>query len=33
MKPIDVTSNTYINSSNEINDEDPKFKIGDNVRI
>ena len=33
MKPIDVTSNTYINSSNEINDEDRKFKTGDNVRI
>ena len=29
MKPVDVKSNTYISSSNEINDEDPKFKIGD----
>ena len=33
MKPVDVKSNTYINSSKEINDEDPKFKIGDIVRI
>ena len=33
MKPIDVKSSTYINSSKEINDEDPKFKIGDIVRI
>ena len=32
MKPVDVKSNTYINSSKEISDEDPKFKIGDNVR-
>ena len=29
MKPVDVKLNTYINSSKEINDEDPKFKIGD----
>ena len=29
MKPVDVKSSTYINSSKEINDEDPKFKIGD----
>ena len=28
-----VKSNTYINSGKEINDEDSKFKIGDNVRI
>ena len=33
MKPIDVKSNTFINTSEEINNEDPKFKIGDNVRI
>ena len=33
MRPVDVKSNTYINSSKEINDENPKFKIGDNVRI
>ena len=33
MKPVDVTSNTYINSSKEINYKDPKFKIGDIVKI
>ena len=33
MKPIDVKSSTYIDSSKEINEEDPKFKIGDIVRI
>ena len=33
MKSVDVKSNTYINSSKEINDKDPKFKIGDIVRI
>ena len=33
MKPIDVKSNAYINSSKEINDKDPKLKIGDIVRI
>ena len=33
MKPIDVKSNTYINSSKDINDKDPKFKICDIVRI
>ena len=26
MKPVDVKSNTYIDSSKEINDKDPKFK-------
>ena len=38
MKPVDVTDNTYIDSmklhsSKEINDKDPKFKVGDRVRI
>ena len=33
MKPIDVKSNTYIDSSKEVNDKDPKFKTGDIVRI
>ena len=33
MKPVDVKSNTYINSSKEINDKDPKFKIDNIVRI
>ena len=33
MKPADVKSNTNINSSKDINDKDPKFKIGDIVGI
>ena len=33
MKPVDVKSSTYIDSGKEINDKDPKFKIGDAVRI
>ena len=32
MKPVDIKSNTYINSSKEINDKDPKFKIEDIAR-
>ena len=32
-KPVDVKPSTYIDSSKEINDEDPKIKIGDTVRI
>ena len=33
MKPIDVKDNIYIDIGKESNDEDPKFKIGDIVRI
>ena len=33
MNPIDVKSWTYIDFSNENNDKDPKFKIGNIVRI
>ena len=33
MKPVDVKWSTYIDSSKEINNKDPKFKIGDIVRI
>ena len=33
LKPVDVKSSTYIDSSKEINDKNPKFKIGDTVRI
>ena len=33
MKPIDVKDNTYINTDKETNDKDPKFKVGDHVRI
>ena len=38
MKPVDVKDNTYIDSMElhshkEVNDKDPKFKVGDHVRI
>ena len=33
MKPITVKDNTYIDSLNEFNDQDLKFKVGDHVRI
>ena len=33
MKPIDVKDNTYTNTDKEINNKDPKFKVGDRVRI
>ena len=32
-KPIDVKDNTYINTSKKINNKDPKFIVGDHVRI
>ena len=32
-KPIDVKDNTCINFRKEVNDNDPKFKVGDHVRI
>ena len=33
MKPADVKSSKYIDFGIEHNDKDPKFKIGDHVRI
>ena len=33
MKPVDVKDNTYIDFKKEVNDKDPKFKVGDHVRI
>ena len=33
MKPFDVKDNTYIDFSKEVNNNDPKFKVGDHVRI
>ena len=32
MKPIDVKDNTYIDFGKEVNDSDPKIKVGDPVR-
>ena len=33
MKPIDVKDNTYLDSKKEVNDKDPKFKVGYHIRI
>ena len=38
MKSVEIKDNTYIDSmelhsSKEVNDKDPKFKVGDHVRI
>ena len=33
MKPADVKDNTYIDFEKEVIDKDPKFKVGDYVRI
>ena len=33
MKPVDVNSSTYIDFNKDNNKEDPKFKVGDNVKI
>ena len=33
MKSVDVKDNTYIDFKKEINNKDPKFKVGDQVRI
>ena len=33
MKPVDIKDNAYIDFKKEFNDKDPKFKVGDYVRI
>ena len=33
MKPIDVTSHSYAEYNEDFNKKDPKFKVGDHVRI
>ena len=33
MKPADVNNNTHIDFKKKVNDKDPKFKVGDHVRI
>ena len=33
MKPVDVKDNTYIDFKKEVNDKNPKFKVGDHVRM
>ena len=33
MKLINVKDNTYVDSKKDVNDKDPKFKVGDHIRI
>ena len=33
MKPINVKDNTCIDFKKEVNDKDPKYKVGNHVRI
>ena len=33
MEPVDVKDNAYIDFKKEVNDKDPKFKLGNRVRI
>ena len=33
MKPVDVKNNAYIDSNKEVYNKNPKFKVGDHVRI
>ena len=33
MKPIDVTDDFYVEHNKDSNKKDPKFKVGDHVRI
>ena len=33
MKPIDTTSDSYAEYNEDSNEKDPKFKVGDHVRI
>ena len=33
MKPIDVTPDSYAEYNEDSNEKDPKFKVGDHVRI
>ena len=33
MRPVDVKDDTYIDFEKQVNDKDPKFKVGDHVRV
>ena len=33
MKPIDITGDSYAEYNEDFNEKDPKFKVGDHVRI
>ena len=32
MKPVNVKNNTFIDFKKEVNDKDPKSKVGDHVK-
>ena len=33
MKPVNVKDNTYISFKKDVNDKNPKFKVGDHVKV
>ena len=33
IRSVDVKNNTCVDSKKEVNDKDPKFKVGEHVRI
>ena len=33
IKPVDIKDNAHIDFEKEVNDKDPKLKVGDHVRI
>ena len=33
MKPVNVKNNAYFDSNKEVHYKDPKFKVGDRVKI
>ena len=33
MKPVDVKSDSFADHNDESSEKDPKFKVGDHVRI
>ena len=33
MKPVGVKDNAYIDFKKEVNDKDPKYKVGDHVKV
>ena len=33
MKPVDVTSDSYAEYNEDSNEKDPKYKVGDHVRM
>ena len=33
IRLVDLKNNTYIDSNKEVNETDPKFEVGDHVRI